>query len=74
MWCAATGLDPKQGAATLAASVDAATMQDMTPAQVAQAVEIMDRALSTPADVPADVDAETGEVVQPELYPEEVEF
>ena len=74
VWCAATGLDPKQGAATLAASVDAATMQDMTPAQVARAVEIMDRALSTPADVPADVDAETGEVVQSELYPEEVEF
>ena len=73
-WRTAMGLDPQQGASNLAAAVDAESMQTMTAEQVAKAVELMDRAIAKPADSPTDVDAETGEVVQPELYPEEVEF
>ena len=66
-WCEATGQTPQQGASSLAAAVDAASMQDMTSEQVSQAVELMDHAASPEAE-----GASGSEAVEPELFPEEV--
>ena len=73
-WCAATGHGPKDGMGALLAQVGAISMQELTQAQVAQAVTLMDaQTAPRPAQVPAET-PQADEPVEPDTYDEDQEF
>lgn len=73
-WCAATGHGPKDGMGALLAQVGAISMQEMTQAQVAQAVTLMDaQTAPQPAQGPTET-PQADEPVEPDTYDEDQEF
>ena len=70
-WCASTGHGPKDGMGALLAQVGAISMQELTQAQVAQAVALMDAqtAPQEPTETP-----QADEPVEPDLYDADQEF
>ena len=73
-WCAATGHGPKDGMGALLAQVGAISMQELTQAQVAQAVTLMDaQTAPRPAQGPAET-PQADEPVEPDTYDEDQEF
>lgn len=78
-WCAAVSVTPKAGTERICARYGASDMAGLTQAQVEDAAKTMDAEMveaTAPAEVPADVDPETGEVTSADvaLYGEDVEF
>ena len=74
-WCAATGHGPKDGMGAILAQVGAISMQEMTQAQVAQAVALMDEQTAPrPAQEPTDTPQAPDEPVEPDTYDEDQEF
>ena len=74
-WCAATGHGPKDGMGAILAQVGAISMQELTQAQVAQAVALMDEQTAPrPAQEPTDTPQAPDEPVEPDTYDEDQEF
>jgi hypothetical protein len=74
-WCAATGHGPKDGMGAILAQVGAISMQELTQAQVAQAVALMDEQTAPrPAQEPTETPQAPDEPVEPDTYDEDQEF
>jgi hypothetical protein len=86
LWSAANGTSLADGTKRICAKYGVSHMEELSQAQVTDAVKAMDIAIAearareaveetTPeASVPADVNPETGEVTEPELYDGDVTF
>ena len=71
-WCAATGHGPKDGMGALLEQVGAISMQELSQAQVAQAVALMD-AQTAPQQEPTET-PQADEPAEPDVYDEDQEF